>query len=330
MYSIKVVGIVTAVVFCFIYLVTNKKLVSEIWAIQNFKLGKIKLKDIFVILIMFILILVSIKVLLKSKQILDLEAIVTKDQDENYDKCKEIANAQYFKHKELFEIETDIENCKKPYLPNNFKYVEGEWNTGYVIEDENGNQFVWVPCTNIKNNEEIPLLKKERFMADNAIYFDCYEQDNYEEFLSSCLENGGFYISRFEIGKEDDKPVSKKDVEVWTNVTWKKANNLAQSMYSDINSELINGYAVDTAVSFIVDKIDRNKICETTKKTGNQAIKNIYDLVDDMYEWSSELRYGSHIYRGSIFDENEMYFFADRYTSDSKMENLGFRTIIYR
>ena len=39
----------------------------------------------------------------------------------------------------------DTESAKWVYIDNNKQVVQG-WNDGLVIEDEKGNQFVWVPC----------------------------------------------------------------------------------------------------------------------------------------------------------------------------------------
>ena len=37
----------------------------------------------------------------------------------------------------------------KPYVPSNFHYVEGTVNDGYVIADESGNEFVWIPVDGV-------------------------------------------------------------------------------------------------------------------------------------------------------------------------------------
>lgn len=330
MNSIKVVGIITVVVFCFIYFVINKKLRNEILDILNTKIWKIKVKDIFVILILFIIIMYSFISFIDSKNNLEFLVSKTGNQEYDYNKGKEASIKQNKRYKEIFEIKTNIENCKNPYIPEEFYYVEGEWNTGFVIEDKDKNQFVWIPCTNIKNKDNIPLLKKEVFLESNSIYFNCYEQDDYEKFLISSLENGGFYISRFEIGNENEIPVSKKDINIWTNINWKDAKKIAENMYSNINSELINGYAYDTAVNFILDEIDFKNVSQTRKITGTKAYKNVYDLIDNMNEWTSEMRYTSNLYRGSIIEDNEDIIFADRFSGSDKQENLGFRTIIYK
>ena len=199
------------------------------------------------------------------------------------------------------------EKCKKPYIPDGFKYIEGKWNTGFVIEDENKNQFVWIPCTNKKNEENIPILEKKNLVANPYIsYFYCYESDdNYIDFIKSAMEYEGFYVSRFEIGKEEDKAVSKIDANIWTNISVEEAKKISESMYDNINSNLINGYAYDTIFSFIYDEIDIMKIEKSKMTSGTKAYKNIYDIVDDMYEFTSEIEYSEIVYRGFNLEKFE-------------------------
>ena len=61
--------------------------------------------------------------------------------------------------KENFSIEKNSKekyNYKNPIIPEGFHTASWEkqedgaikgWNNGLVIEDDKGNQFVWVPCT---------------------------------------------------------------------------------------------------------------------------------------------------------------------------------------
>ena len=102
-------------------------------------------------------------------------------------------------------------------------------------------------------------------------------------------------------------------------------------MYSNINSRLINGYSYDTAVKFIQDEIDEDKISSSSGKTGNKEYKNIYDLVDDLGEWTEEERDSFQIYRKTVIG-NEVKYLADRLSESEKYkdENIGFRTIIYK
>ncbi len=126
-----------------------------------------------------------------------------------------------------------------PIVPNGFKKVETKtaswelekgipkgWNNGLVIEDEIGNQFVWIPVPE-RNGE----------------------QD---------YKYGGFYVARYEAGVSenmqqvfsniDDEsndvigiPVSKKNVRPWNYISYEKASENAKSMYNseDVKSSLL-------------------------------------------------------------------------------------------
>lgn len=166
----------------------------------------------------------------------------------------------------------------------------------------------------------------------------------YKEFIESALNNGGFYISRFELGKENDEIVSKAGAKVWTNITRAEAIPIINNMYTNINCRLINGYAYDTALAWIkrYNNIEIKKFEDLTNiQCGRSKYNNIYDLTDNIMEISSEDLYDSIVYRGfSTVDEIEL---NSRYNSaDEKNENyeellnlkainlLAFRTVIYK
>ena len=331
--EIKIVAICIVSIFIIINLIINENLRTKIFSILNKRIFKTKIliKNLLIIAIFLVIIWRSINLLNKIKENFDFINEDISNQEESLNKSIENGKIQNSKYDELMKLETNIENCKNPYIPDNFKYLEGAWNTGFVIEDEKGNQFVWVPCTNNQNDEDIPILKKQKFTTDNETYFDCYEEYWFEDFIKSSLENGGFYISRFEIGNENDIPVSKKGKEIWDNISLVEAKKISENMYNDINSKLINGYAFDTAISFIYNNIDTADVPKSTGITGNKSYKNIYDLFDDNLEWTSEQRYGFYLCRGTIniWDENLLF---DRFMKNDKatLNNLCFRTIIYR
>ncbi len=146
-----------------------------------------------------------------------------------------------------------------PIIPKGFKKVETVdaswelingipkgWNNGLVIEDEIGNQFVWVPV-NIQDEEYIKISNEsDKYYKINDISTNVKEENQ-------ILKYGGFYISRYEAGVPDllknnytnisentnnieGIPVSKKDNIVWNYISWNKAKNNAITMYKDSNS----------------------------------------------------------------------------------------------
>ena len=202
----------------------------------------------------------------------------------------------------IIKNDYDINNSYKPYIPSGFSFVEGEWNTGYVIEDNDKNQFVWVPCTNLDNNKGVVKLSKTDFYQEAFIKYDeCYDE-SYEDFLKSALENGGFYVSRYEIGKEDNKPVSKEQREVWENITRDEANSILKSMYNnELKCELLNGYAYDTTLQWILENNDLNRSVVNDSNlvyTGRNKYNNIFDFADNVLEMTLESDMDVAIVRG--------------------------------
>lgn len=254
-----------------------------------------------------------------------------------YDKKIEEENNFY---KDIISKDYDQNNCKNPYILEGFEYVEGQWNTGFVIQDENKNQYVWIPCSN-KESENIVKLSKYNFEMPEFISKDLCVDIEYEEFIKSTLENGGFYISRFEIGNENENPVSKLGAKLWKDVTNFEAIEIANNMYKNdnINCKLINGMAYDTALYWLKQNsnIDFSNIVFNENLevcAGRNMYNNIYDLLDNVFELTSEMSYDTVVIRGILNDEtyknrNRYSIMKDEnYFSDNNV--LTFRTMIYK
>lgn len=151
-----------------------------------------------------------------------------------------------------------ISTFNNPIIPNGFKAIDTQeakwdknedgtitdWNKGLVIEDQIGNQFVWIPIdvSNLEyNNIPIEIESKFMYIADNL---DIHNKDDMQ-----VLKYGGFYLSRYEAGVSDamqkklstisantndikDFPVSMKDRLPWNYISLKNAKYNAQHMYS--------------------------------------------------------------------------------------------------
>lgn len=334
------IGIFIIIISLIIYFVKNSK---EI--LNDFE--KIKNRNIFKILkIILIILLGVIIVYLMGKAVNKLYIGIDyyKSSKEN-NKMFEIADNKILTENNFYKaaMEKDYENqnSKIPYIPNGFKKLEGEWNTGFVIQDENGNEYVWIPCTN-RDDAEIIKLQRNNYLEFDRSFFiskdNCYNEE-YEKFINSALENGGFYISRYEIGIENNKPVSKPGVEVLSDVTRKEAENIINQMYDNINCELINGYAYDTTLSWITKNNDINfyKIDASDNKkiyTGRNKNNNIFDFIDNILEFSLETNYDTVVIRGFAY-ENSIEG-RSRYTilNDDKffdyMSLIALRTVIYK
>ena len=144
---------------------------------------------------------------------------------------------------------------------------------GIVIEDDNGNQFVWIPVGTYQtskgektNNLSRRIWGPSNFFQEptevngDEVIDDYYygEGDSrssaYEQigdFKDSVNKNGGFYIGRYEQGERN---VCKKGLNQYLGISRDKAKNEAEAMcyaFKYVESELISSYAWDTALNFI-------------------------------------------------------------------------------
>ena len=231
------------------------------------------------------------------------------------------------------------DNFNKPYVINEFKYVEGEWNTGFVIEDKMENQYVWVPVSRNSNNNNVPkLLKKNFSICPNIPIEDCFDE-KYQKFILSALKNGGFYISRYELGIEQNgEIVSKANKELLTDISKTELLYKINNMYDkkDFSCELINGYAYDTTLEWIISNDDIKtyyiKHGETVL-TGRNSNKNIYDLFDNIFEYTIETSFETNIIRGVLkekFSDEESRYALLPEEKTFFNDKVGARIIIYK
>ena len=162
----------------------------------------------------------------------------------------------------------------RPYVPSNFHYLEGTVNDGYVIADENGNEFVWIPVDGVN-------VKYERWCENENSYPSSYTEcsdvpdSEYPEGITAEAESaivsnaGGFYVGRYEAGVPEGQtvidgtnsstsntsgiPVSKKGATVWTNIDYTNANNNAKAYMnnSEVASGLLTGKSWDTVCKWL-------------------------------------------------------------------------------
>lgn len=243
-------------------------------------------------------------------------------------------------------------NYSKPYIPDGFKYVEGEWNTGYVVSDEYENEYVWVPCTNGDVDGVVKIEKMDFVKNPATSYYTCFDE-KYDNFLESAVKYGGFYISRYEISYEDEKYCSKSGKKIITGITNKKASEIVEIFNSynkdrDYDIKMINGYAYDIALKWILmDKstaknVSYNLTYGDSLLTGKSSNKGIYDFIDNILELTSEFCYDTQIVRGYPFSDviNEstgndfskesryVVSIGDTYFSDYDL--IAFRTLLIK
>ena len=247
-------------------------------------------------------------------------------------------------------------------IPKGFTYKEGTKDTGLVIQDEKGNEFVWVPAT------ESTYRKDTSFQGATPTDDDTLPNGITDE-IADVVKYGGFYIGRYEAGVPENQssidgksnstsdvkgvPVSKKDATVWSNINYTNAKANAESMINNeyVQTGLLTGTAWDTVCHWIKSD-DELKDSRTygnyndslapanensgTKRTAgfneNWKVKNIYDLAGNVWEWTSEACSSYFIRRGGNF-RNDGSGYPVSYRSDDGASDtndaLGFRPRLY-
>ena len=176
---------------------------------------------------------------------------------------------------------------------------------------------------------------------------------NLEEFISTTLANGGYYIARFEASGTAEKITSKYDQTVLTNITQPNAAKAAREMYGEIKennklvyaSDLVNSYAWDTAIVYIqamgnsnyANQTDGNGTLKNTGSTEDEKCK-IFDMAGNLYELTTE--YSTYTVSSSAYPCTTRggYFYGyDYYTSlrlssgatGSNSDLVSFRPLLY-
>ena len=177
-------------------------------------------------------------------------------------------------------------------------------------------------------------------------------------FIQSVRENGGYYIARYEAGDanatadrgssspKDNPLVVKSGQYVYNNVKQSQASNLCQNLYSEVNSDLVNSYAWDTAILFIqkysgdTNYSRQTRLQSTLAKTGeatdgeNKDVRcNIYDMAGNCFEWTTETYSGSGkpcVYRGGNYGNSYSYTSVRGSNSTTfSRSSISFRSLLY-
>ena len=218
-------------------------------------------------------------------------------------------------------------------VPKGFTYKEGTKDTGLVIKDDNGNEFVWVPATESTYRKDTSFSGTKDDTLPNGITDE----------TADVVKYGGFYIGRYEAGVPENQttidgksistsnvkgiPVSKNGATVWTHINYTNAKANAESMISNeyVQTGLITGTAWDATCHWIEGSLKSiNELASLkdsryygnyynslspanvsgygTKQgagySGKWMVKNIYDLAGNVFEWTSEAYSSDFISRG--------------------------------
>ncbi len=278
------------------------------------------------------------------------------------------------------QIQTDNrivkdENGNKVVIPGGFKVipdisendVDYTYNgdkkpcvqDGIVIEDDEGNQFVWIPVGSIKNKDGTttvitlgryefnmtngtPTLKQNATNYSKTVTIQEYFQElisnsentvakSLSTFVNKTNTNGGYYIARYEASKGlDGKVDCQGNKATWVNITQSDAAIVAREMYNSnfIESDLINSYSWDTAIVFIqkysndsnyANKKSVNLNKKNTGKSGDKVC-NIHDMASNCFEWSTEHSTYTKSYNGPCVVRGD---YCATSTSTTSSRNYG-------
>ena len=217
-------------------------------------------------------------------------------------------------------------------IPEGFAIVPGldDVSQGLVISDiesdteDKGNQFVWVPVTGqeqyVRNRNYADKKVSESAYTDIGYLPDGIQpiisdgitdekqigEINEKSEKDAVINVGGFYISRYEAGKEGTNTlVSKKGATVWTGIaqenckitakTFINNNNVKSALCSgiqwDVIMSFIDGKKDGTGKAFYVMSGDSNRHVGLLKVSGNNEadkVCNIYDLEGNCWEYIAE------------------------------------------
>ena len=181
-------------------------------------------------------------------------------------------------------ITDDLDNEIK--IPAGFKIASDsatKVEDGIVIEDKDGNQFVWIPVS----TDEHPTIHTslgEKII--NYVRIDFHLGSQFSDYIeslpadeeASVNKNGGYYIGRFESGdkeatenktmrsEEKDATITIRKGQVPYNyITQQNSETKAKEMagvqgYSTAMTKLVSSYAWDTAINFIEIRLKNNII----------------------------------------------------------------------
>lgn len=178
-----------------------------------------------------------------------------------------------------------------PWLPENYEPVSGtDLDTGLVIQDELGNQYVWIEVPNdgtgpdytaVTSSEDYTNIENAlkaytNYYRNGTSYTDTYYSDEAtgltsteyttqkNAMLKSVYENGGFYIGKYEAGiavnrtssgdtiADNLKPLSKANQYPLTYVTCSQAQMLAERVApTGYNSSLMFGVQWDLVLKYL-------------------------------------------------------------------------------
>ena len=266
-------------------------------------------------------------------------------------------------------------------------------NQKVVGTDLLGNQYVWIPCTTDSSSSDLQYartewgvevdgddnsraIKDELTLTDASVTYSDADTANginadvSKEIVAqikaekaSVAQYGGYYIGRYEVGRNSDTAVVKYNQTPYASITWSTAYGLAKKIItnSEVNSYLCSSYAWDTAVNFIqnnstaknyatsIEGFNGNWNPQAVKDPSGNVIKpagtsqqlntglttqfcNIFDMGGNEAEFTTELNPGTSetvVLRGGYYIYNYPAGYRWDDTSGNAFIVCGFRATLF-
>ena len=265
-------------------------------------------------------------------------------------------------------------------------------NKGLVISDSRGNEYVWISCTVDSSSNKLQYkrtewgvekdgtdnsraIKDELTLKDIDVTYSKTDTDNgINEEISkeivaqinaekeSIKKYGGYYIGRYEVGKDNKTAVIKAEQEPYVNIKWSKAYELAKGIGGGegATTYLCSSYSWDTAINFIQNTTGKNYATSIIGFNGNwksqevkdssgkvikpvntaqrlntgltTALCNIYDMGGNVGEFTTELNPGTSetvVLRGGDNNGNNPAGYRWDYGSGAAVSRYGFRATLF-
>ena len=266
-------------------------------------------------------------------------------------------------------------------------------NKAVVGTDLLGNQYVWIPCTTDNTSSDLQYtrtewgvevdgddnsraIKDELTLTDASVTYSDADTANginadvSKEIVAqikaekaSVAQYGGYYIGRYEVGRNSDTAVVKYNQTPYASITWSTAYGLAKKIItnSEATSYLCSSYAWDTAVNFIqnnstaknyatsIEGFNGNWNPQAVKDPSGNVIKpagtsqqlntglttqfcNIFDMGGNEAEFTTELNPGTSetvVLRGGDYDADLPAGYRwDNGSGDAYIDH-GFRATLF-
>ena len=266
-------------------------------------------------------------------------------------------------------------------------------NQKVVGTDLLGNQYVWIPCTTDSSSSDLQYartewgvevdgddnsraIKDELTLTDASVTYSDADTANginadvSKEIVAqikaekaSVAQYGGYYIGRYEVGRNSDTAVVKYNQTPYASITWSTAYGLAKKIItnSEATSYLCSSYAWDTAVNFIqnnstaknyatsIEGFNGNWNPQAVKDPSGNVIKpagtsqqlntglttqfcNIFDMGGNEAEFTTELNPGTSetvVLRGGGYDYGYPAGYRWDFVSGIATLSRGFRATLF-